>query len=243
VKFTLERSDALTAINRVVGIVARSSNVPILNNVLIETDGATVKIRATDLDMEAVTSCPAAIVTHGVVTVHAGKLREVISAAAPGSQISFELDGDDDPRMIVKSGRSKYKIPVLPSDQFPAIPKQDGAEIVTVDAAALAEILESALVSVSQEVVRYYLCGVFFTVHGGRLRAVATNGHHLTYRDGPKTKAKFDGVIIPTKAANEIIKALKDHDGDADLSMSKALVGLEVGGYSMRAKTVDSFAA
>ena len=46
-------------------------------------------------------------------------------------------------------------------------------------------------------------------------------------------------MIIPTKAVAEILKATKEHDGDISLSISKVLVGLEVGGYSLRAKTVD----
>ena len=68
-KFILERSDALTAINRVTGVVARNSNVPILNNVLIETQGGGIRLRATDLDMEATTTCPAAVETQGATTV------------------------------------------------------------------------------------------------------------------------------------------------------------------------------
>ena len=236
-KLILERSDALSALTRVTGVVAARSNVDILRNVLLTAAGNTVQFRATDLDMEATSSCPAAISDAGEITVDANKLREVVASSAQGSQISLELK--DDGRLHVYSGRSKFKLPVLPADSFPQIPDDKWEAEIKIAPADLVDILEAALMSVSTEMVRYYLCGVFLTVNEGRLRTVATNGHHLTYRDGPKTKAKFGGVIIPTKAATEIVKAIKEQSDDVALSVSKGLVGIKIGDYVFRSKTVD----
>lgn len=238
-KLTIERTHALAALTRVTGVVARNSNVPILNNVLITAADNRVTFRATDLDMEATASCDAIIETPGTLTVDATKLREVVASSAPGSQLSVELDGTDDPRLIVKSGRSRFKLPVLSADMFPGFPENSHDAEITISAPELLDILEAALISVSAEAVRYYLCGVFLIAHEGRLRAVATNGHHMTYRDGVKTKAEFKGVIIPTKAVAEIVKAIKERAGDVSLAVSKTLVSLKVDDYVFRSKTVD----
>lgn len=239
-KFTLERSDALTAINRVVGIVARNSNVPILNNVLIETDGGNIRIRATDLDMEAVTACPAAVETQGVVTVHAGKLREVISAAAPGSQISFELDGEDDPRMVVKSGRSRFKLPVLGADMFPSIPDDTWETTFSIPAEVFADALTRTVFAVGSDMAMPALHGVFLEIRGTDIAAVATNRYRVSRIIGtaPKGSEKMPSVILPTKFVNQVVKALGE-TGDATVSVSKNKVRVVVNGTTLTGKTVD----
>lgn len=239
-KLTIERSHALAALSRVTGVVARNSNVPILNNVLICAAGDGVTFRATDLDMEATASCPASVSVAGDLTVDAGKLREVVASSAPGAELSMELDASDDPRLIVKSGRSRFKLPVLHADMFPSIPEDDWTESVTISADDLSDLLTRSVMSASTEVTRYYLCGVYLHVDGGRLRAVATNGHHLTYRDGPKSKAKISGEIVPTKAVTEILKAVKDFSGDVTLSFKDdRMIGLDAPDVRLRAKVVD----
>lgn len=239
-KFTLERHHALAAIGRVTGVVSRNSNVAILNNVAIVAEKGRIVFRATDLDMEATATCAANVTTEGRTTVDADKLRQIIAAAAQGSEISFELGGEDDPRLFVKSGRSKFRLPVIEYDVFPTIPDDGWTESVTISASDLSEVLTRSVMSASTEVTRYYLCGVYLHIAGGRLRAVATNGHHLTYRDGPKSEVKIGGEIVPTKAVTEILKAIKDVGGDVTLSFKDdRMIGLETADVRLRAKVVD----
>lgn len=239
-KLILERSDALAALTRVTGVVARKSNVPILNNVLISAADNKITFRATDLDMEATTSCPAVVIEPGELTVDAGKLREVVASAAAGSEISMELDESDDPRLVVKSGHSRFKLPVIGADSFPSIPDEGWTDEIKIKASDIRGLFESTIPSASTEFTRYYLCGVYLHVNDGRLRTVATNGHHLTYRDGPKSKSKIKGEIIPSKAITEIVKAIKDYDGDVVFSVKDGrAVRLVVGDYSFVSKVVD----
>lgn len=239
-KLTIERSHALAALSRVTGVVARNSNVQILNNVLIVADGNRVTFRATDLDMEATSSCEANVSAAGTLTVDAVKLREVVASSAPGAELSMELDDGNDPRLIVKSGRSQFKLPVLAADMFPAIPADKWDVTLAVGASELSDILTSAAMSSSTEATRYYLCGVYLHIEGGRLRAVATNGHHLTYRDGPATDAEIGGEIVPNKTIAEILKAVKDLTGEVTLSIkSGRLIGLDAPDVTLRSKVIE----
>ncbi len=239
-KFTIERSDALAALARVTGVVSRNSNVPILNNVLIETDGGTIKLRATDLDMEAVTSCPAAIETAGIVTVDATKLKEVVAASAAGSQISFELSTDDDPRMVVKSGRSRFKLPVLAADMFPSIPDDSYGATFNIPAEVFGDALTRTVFAVGSDMAMPALHGVFLEIKGKDIVAVATNRYRVSRIIGtaPKGSEKMPAIILPTKYVAQIIKALGD-TGDATVSVSKNKVRVVIGGWSLVGKTID----
>ncbi len=240
-KFILERADALAAINRVAGVVARNSSVPILSNVLIETDGATIRIRGTDLDMEASTSCLAAIETSGSTTVDAGKLREIVNAASPGSQISFELGGDDsDPRMAVKSGRSRFRLPVLSPDIYPTIPDAEWQATFSIEAATLSDMLARTVFAAGTEMARPALIGVYLTITGEDLLAVGCSGRRFATVKTPAPDGARDmpSIIIPTKAAHQIIKLLGDI-GTATVSVAANKWRVEINGATITGKVVD----
>lgn len=236
-KLLLERSDILGALSHVVGVVARNSNIPILNNVLLSANGNTLTIRATDLDMQAVTSCPAAISTPGEITVDAGRLREIVNAAAPGAQISLEID-DDDPRIVIKSGRSRFRLPVLPADQFPAIPDDKWEAEYEIAAEILSDMLARASVSVSQDVSRPMLSGVYLHVVGAELVAVGTSGFRLTRITSPTPVKKSPGVIIPAKTSAQFIRLL-DGVVDVQVSVSKNKIRLTTEGATIVSKVID----
>lgn len=238
-KLILERADVLGALSRVTGVVARNSNVPILSNVLLIAAENTLTIRATDLDMQAVTSCPADISDAGEITVDAGRLAEIVKSAANGSQISLELP-DDDPRMLVKSGRSRFRLPVLAPDAFPKIPDDKWAATFEMPSEVLSDMLSRASVSVSQDASRPMLGGVYLHVVGSELVAVATSGFRMTRVSTglPEKAAKTPGVILPMKTVSQVIRLL-DGGVSVVVSASKEKVRFEVGGAVITSKVID----
>ena len=70
-KATIERAKLLRCLSHVQSVVERRNTIPILSNVLIEAHGdGTVKIMATDLDLQVVESLDAASVeAAGAITV------------------------------------------------------------------------------------------------------------------------------------------------------------------------------
>jgi DNA polymerase-3 subunit beta len=239
-KFTLERSDALAAINRVVGIVSRNTNVQVLNNILIETDGGSVRIRATDLDMEAVTTAPAAISEPGRTTVNAAKFREIANSASPGSQISYTLTTDDDPRLVVKSGRSVFKLPVLDADIFPSIPDDTWSSTFEIEAAILSDMLTRTVFAAGTEMSMPALLGVYLTISDDDLLAVGCSGRRFaTVRTSiPDGAADMPSVIIPTKSVAQIVRLLGEI-GTASISVSTNKWRVEANGTTITGKVID----
>lgn len=238
-KLILERADIVGALSRVTGVVARNSNIPILNNVLLTAAGDTLTIRATDLDMQAVTSCPADIAQAGEITVDAQRLREIVNAAAAGSQISLDMP-DDDPRLLVKSGRSRFRLPVIDPTAFPKIPDDKWAATFDMPAEVLSDMLSRASVSVSQDISRPMLSGVYIHVVGAELVAVATSGFRMTriVCGLPEKAGKLPGVILPMKTVGQVIRLL-DGGVTVRVSASKEKTRFEVGGAVITSKVID----
>ena len=112
-KATIERATLLRCLSHVQSVVERRNTIPILSNVLIEAEGdSSLKVMATDLDLQVVEHMDASVEDAGSITVSAHLLFDVARKLPEGSQVSLETAEN---RMAVKAGRSRFSLPFLPS--------------------------------------------------------------------------------------------------------------------------------
>lgn len=239
-KILIERSDALAALSRVTGVVAKNGNVPILNNVLIVADGGRVTFRATDLDIEVTATAVANVIAPGSTTVDAGKLREVVASASPGAEISMELAEGDDPRLAVKSGRSRFRLPVLSPDDFPSIPDEKWDASFTVPAEILSDALKRTVFAAGSDMAMPSLHGVFLEIIGKDMVFVATNRYRVSriMTTAPKGSEKTPSVILPSKFVGQVVK-MAGETGDIAVSVAKNKVRVTDSSGSLVGKTID----
>jgi DNA polymerase-3 subunit beta len=224
-KATIERATLLRCLSHVQSVVERRNTIPILSNVLIEAgSGGTLRVMATDLDLQVVETMGAVSVeAAGAITVSAHLLFDIARKLPDGSQVSIETA---DNRMTVKAGRSRFSLPTLPRDDFPMIVEGDLPTSFEMPAALLAQLIDRTRFAISTEETRYYLNGIFLHVSDEELKAAATDGHRLARF----TIARPDGangmpdVIVPRKCVGELRKLLEealDTNVQVDLSASK----------------------
>ena len=245
-KATLERATLLRCLSHVQSVVERRNTIPILSNVLIEAENGGLKVMATDLDLQVVEHIEAASVeSGGAVTVSAHLLFDIARKLPEGSQVSLETAEN---RMDVKAGRSRFKLPTLPRDDFPVIVEGDLPTSFSLPAKTLAELIDRTRFAISTEETRYYLNGIFLHVSDEDqpvLKAAATDGHRLARftLDRPEGADGMPDVIVPRKAVAELRKLLDENmDGDVaiDLSASKIRFALGgEGGVVLTSKLID----
>jgi DNA polymerase-3 subunit beta len=236
-KATIERAKLLRCLSHVQSVVERRNTIPILSNVLIEAaTGGTVRIMATDLDLQVVESVQAASVEGaGAITVSAHLLFDIARKLPDGTQVSLEVA---DNRMVVKAGRSRFQLPTLPRDDFPTIVEGDLPTNFELPAKLLAELIDRTRFAISTEETRYYLNGIFLHVSddgpdGPLLRAAATDGHRLARFTLPRPEGAegMPDVIIPRKAVGELRKLLEEAlDGNVEIDLSPSKIRFTLGG-------------
>jgi len=224
-KATIERATLLKCLSHVQSVVERRNTIPILSNVLIEAAGdGTVRVMATDLDLQVVESLGAVSVeSPGAITVSAHLLFDIARKLPDGSQVSLETA---DNRMTVKAGRSRFSLPTLPRDDFPVIVEGDLPTSFELPATTLAQLIDRTRFAISTEETRYYLNGIFIHVTDEELRAAATDGHRLARYtiSRPDGAEGMPDVIVPRKCVAELRKLLEealDTNVQVDLSASK----------------------
>jgi DNA polymerase III subunit beta len=226
-KATVERATLLKSLGHVQSVVERRNTIPILSNVLIEaSESGSIKLTATDLDLQVVETFAAEVESAGAITVSAHTLFEIARKLPEGSQVQLNAA---DGRMAVNAGRARFSLATLPRDDFPMIAEGELPTSFELPAASLIQIIDKTRFAISTEETRYYLNGIFFHVtEDGEpvLKAAATDGHRLARVTIPRPAGAegMPDIIIPRKCIAEIRKLL-DESGDAniqiDLSASK----------------------
>jgi len=238
-KATIERATLLKSLGHVQSVVERRNTIPILSNVLMEAqEDGSLRLMATDLDLQVDETVPANVTQPGATTVSAHTFFDIVRKLPEGSQV--ELTAAEG-KMQVVAGRSRFNLSTLPRDDFPVIAEGDLPTKFELPAATLREIIEKTRFAISSEETRYYLMGIFLHIVDDQLRAAATDGHRLAR----VTVAKPDGadgmpdVIIPRKAVAELYRLLEELEGTVEISLSPTKVRFGLGSAILTSKLID----
>lgn len=243
-KLSIERATLLKAVAQAQSVVERRNTIPILANVLIEAEGATVSFRATDLDIEVVDRGAAMVERAGATTVSAVMLHEIIRKLPDGALVSL-TDDQRTGRLTVEAGRSHFALATLPKEDFPVMASSEYQTNFSAKAGDLRRLFEKSKFAISTEETRYYLNGVYMHVaegDGGRvLRCVATDGHRLARIDAPLPEGaeSMPGVIVPRKTVNELRKLLENDDTTIAISVSETKVRFATPEIALTSKVID----
>ncbi len=241
-RVTIERSAFLKALNHVQSVVERRNTIPILSNVLVQADNDSLKLTATDLDIEIVESVAADVARAGSTTVPAHMLYDIVRKLPDGSQLELE-QGPDNGRVAIHSGRSRFALQALPPEDFPDLASGDLGHKFSVAASDLKGMIEKTRFAISTEETRYYLNGIYLheVEQGALLRAVATDGHRLAQAQiaRPEGAKGMPGVIVPRKTVLEVVKLIEGMDGDVEIALSATKIKFEAGNLVLTSKLID----
>jgi DNA polymerase-3 subunit beta len=244
-RLSIERAALLKALNHVQSVVERRNTIPILSNVLLAAQGDTLKLTATDLDIEITESAPAEVERAGQTTAPANYLYDFVRKLPDNAAVKFDVSGDD-PRLFISAGKSRLHLPVLPAGDFPSMPSDGFETRFEVGPTELARLIDKTRFAISTEETRYYLNGIFFhTVANSSgepvLRAVATDGHRLALADhaAPKGAQGMPGVIVPRKTINELKRLLDDAADMVEVAVSPQKIRFAVGDAVLTSKLID----
>src|SRR5574338_1191916 len=106
-RLTIERSALLKALNHVQSVVERRNTIPILSNVLMSAQGDSLKLTATDLDIEISESAPAEVERGGQTTAPANYLYDFVRKLPDGAAVNFEVSRSEE-RRVGKECRSRW---------------------------------------------------------------------------------------------------------------------------------------
>ena len=242
-KFSLDRTPFLRALARVHRVVERRNTIPILANVLLDAADGTLRLKATDLDLEASESLQAMVTQAGATTVPAHMLYDIVRKLPDGAQVEVDMRGET--TLLVQAGRARFELQALPKSDFPDLTAGQFTHVFQIASADLRRLIERTQFAISTEETRYYLNGIFLhtiDVDGVlKLRAVATDGHRLakTETEAPSGSQDMPGIIVPRKTVGELLKLLEGHEGEASVELSESKIRVSIDSVVLTSKLID----
>ena len=214
-EITVSRKDLLNELSAIQAVIERKTTIPILSNLLMEADGDSVRITATDLDQAIRTSCAAKVKKPGSCTIPARKLFDYVKLLADG-EVSIKLL--ENHWVQIRSGRSNTKMVGLGRANYPQVPEMPELSSVTLPTAVLRTLISHTIFSISSEESRYTLNGALLILKPDSLAMVATDGHRLAFIE--KTEEPLQGIsgekrtLIPRKALAEIYSLIQSSEAE-----------------------------
>lgn len=212
------------------------NTIPVCGMFLLEADGNSVTVTATDCDVEAALTFEAKA---GFAPVCLPPFMIEAAAGVAGSEVNFKID---ERNAVVTAGRARFSAPIMPGTDFPKF-QRDYSNRVEIAGSDLARIVSSVVKAAEATGgARYFLEGVLLQVAEGRLHAVATDGHrlHTCSVAAPASMILPEGIIVPTKAAKEIVRlGLKAGDHPVIFETSDRAFSITADNERLASKLID----
>jgi len=212
---------------------------PILSNVLLDRSADSLSFLATDIEIQITARAPLEQPgeAHNV-TVGARKLVDILRALPDGAEVTLQ---QQDKRMVVKAGKSRFTLQTLPAEDFPRLAQPVG-DVARFGVAqkALRRLLSLVQYAMAQQDIRYYLNGLLMLVEDRQLKLVATDGHRLAYASiALEADLPRQEVIVPRKTVLELSKLLADVDEEVKVELSATQAAFSFGSVELVSKLVD----
>jgi len=241
---TVQTRDLVKVLNLASSIVEKRHAIPILGNVKLEVDGENLYVTATDADIEITQNIGVTVRKQGAVTVSAQILSEIVRKI-PDTEVSLQFI-DKGAQLHISSTCCDFKLPTLLASDFPIMEDIVSSKLITIAASALALLLEHTKFAMSTEETRYNLNGIYLHADSSDpsvLHAAATDCHRLSVTS-TKVSGNISplGVILPSKAVQEILKILKDPqicDRDIELRVGYNRLQLNCHNIIFKSKIID----
>lgn len=200
----VDRDAFMRGLQMVHNVVEPRQTLPVLANVLLEAQGDTLTMTATDLEVSVRVTGPAKVVKTGTITISARKLMEIVKEL-PSAPLALKVQ--ENAWVALRCAGVSYRLVGLTPEEFPAV--GDGATTgwLGIDGKILRDMLGQTTFAISHDESRYALNGVLFAVQDKELRMVATDGHRLALavRQLPSAGPAMSG-IVPRKAVQEVAR-------------------------------------
>lgn len=210
-KIEILKENLKMGFNVVEKIVGKNLSLPILDNVLINTEDSFLNLISTDLKTTIKLWILTKIIKKGKLVVPVRFVSNFISLL-PDEKIIIEARGQN---LHIECGNFTTQIQGYNPEEFPIIPEFKNSEYLEIDNKKFCQGLSQVVNMVSLSQTRPEISGVYFSFSKNVLKIAATDSFRLAEKtillENPVKKEY--SFILPQKPAKEIINILEDKEG------------------------------
>ncbi len=229
-------------------VVGKQITLPILENVLLETEKGMLKILATNLEIGISFKIGAKIKEEGKITIPAKLLGNFVANLPSGDgEIAFEVDNQV---LKVKSDGYEAKIKALGAEDFPIIPELKSNFLFSLDPVMLKNAIPKILPCISIDNSRLELGGINLRFEKDKISLAATDSFRLAEvaitikslnkDDYEAFVLKNESIIIPANTLAEVLRIIEGEDfEDLKIFMEESQIFFQIGPAKLVSRLIN----
>lgn len=235
-ELTLTQENFAKALSAVGRVASTKTQLPILSNILLRTDGNRLLVAATNLEIATTQYIGAKIIKPGAITVPARLITDFVTSL-PKATIELKVVGEN---IHIKSGKYQSVINGVIADDFPELPTIDEKDSVTysINTEEFKQSVSQTIITASSDATRPILTGVYWHSFEGWLYLAATDGYRLSERRLVETKSEI-AAIIPTQTLQEVLRTITDEPETIDILFDETQVRFRINEAEVISRLID----
>ncbi|MCB0720704.1 MAG: DNA polymerase III subunit beta [Ignavibacteriae bacterium] len=236
-KFNITGEEFVNSLSKLSSVLPSRSTLPILDNILFELEGNTLKLMASDLEISVRTTLEVDGESDGSVAVDGKRLLNV-ARTLPSENLKIE--SNDKNKLTIKTKKGKYTLPGESAEEFPMPEERDDFNKIELDGSVLRRFIGKVIHAVNTDEIRRNMAGILFDIKSNELRLVATDGFRL----GKIIKSDFkhqgipqSNLIVPTKTCQLYLRL--NSNNDTTLEFDNNVLKISFEGIEIFSKLID----
>lgn len=217
-------------------VATNKAGLPVLNNILLRTDGSRLLVASTNLELASTHYVNAKIINEGQITIPARLASEFVSNLP---KKNVEIVNEDNKLTITCEGFVSTLNGIDASD-FPELPTIDEEESIqySIRVDDFKSAVSQTAFACSNDAARPVLTGVYWHSYEGSLYLVGTDGYRLAERRLMTTESDL-AAIVPTTTLNEVLRVISDDVEMIEVLFDETQVRFRIGDAEVTSRLID----
>lgn len=236
-KFSCLRENLTKSLNLTSKIIPLKPSLPVLGNLLLETEKGRLKISSTNLEMGIIYKIGAKIEEEGSITIPAKLFTEYINSL-PEEKVEIKIKDLD---VEINCGNYNAKIKGLAASEFPLIPIIKEEPIIKINPKLFYNNLLYVMFSVSLDESRPILGGVFLDIFKDKIKLVSTDSYRLSEKViEKKTEVKENiNLVVPQRTIQELLRVLSESEEELQISVTEDQILFKTGEIELVSRLIE----
>ncbi len=236
-KLICTQENLIKALNIAEKIVSRNINLPILNNILLETDNGQLKLSSTNLEIGLNYWMRGKIEKEGSLSVPAKIITNFVNNL-PKKNIELNVK---DNVLDLKCENYKAKIKGISAKEFPIIPEIKEEPIISLETKEFKNAASRIISTTAVSETRPEITGVFMEIKTDKLTLASTDSYRLAEKiiQLEKPVQELTSIIIPKTTINEIIYIIGENQGKLKIAISQNQILFNFDNINLISRLID----
>lgn len=214
-KWKIEKSVILEALNNVSHALSQKTTIPVLNGIVFDVSSKGIELLASDSELTIKLLIKEENIKHlegtGKVIIQSKYFLDMIRKM-PGDTIDFEVEEKE--KITISTDNNLYHLNCYNPMDYPNINLELTDDPISIKASTLRNIIGETSYALSTQEVRPILTGLNLKINGDILECIATDSYRLSKVVVHLEKAvnKLINIVIPGRSIVELEKIITDDE-------------------------------